>query len=225
MLHIGKDSTVDSSTWDERYAGEDLVWSATPNQWVEQVAVGLAPGRVLDLAGGEGRNALWLAARGWRATVVDFSQVGLDRARALAAQRFGADDERLVTVRADLVTYRPERGSFDLVLVVYLQLGEPARRIVLQMAAAAVAPGGRLLVVAHDSTNLTAGVGGPQDPRVLYTCGDIQADLAGTGLLIERSEAVLRAVETETGPRDAVDALLIAIRTGPEIAPTRETQS
>jgi SAM-dependent methyltransferase len=225
MLPSGKEGTVDSSTWDERYAGKDLVWSATPNQWVEQVAVGLAPGRVLDLAGGEGRNALWLAARGWRATVVDFSQVGLDRARALAVERFGDDDQRLVTVRADLLTYHPERGSFDLVLVVYLQLVAPARRAVLRMAATAVAPGGRLLVVAHDSTNLTAGVGGPPDPRVLYTCEDIQADLAGSGLLIERSEAVLRAVETETGPRDAVDALLLAVRTGPETRPTRETQS
>jgi SAM-dependent methyltransferase len=225
MLTGGKDGTVDSSTWDERYAGDDLVWSATPNQWVEQVAVGLAPGRVLDLAGGEGRNALWLAERGWRATVVDFSQVGLDRARALATQRFGADDERLVTMRADLLSYRPERGSYDLVLVVYLQLVAPARRTVLRMAAAAVAPGGRLLVVAHDSTNLTDGVGGPQDPRVLYTCEDIQTDLAGTGLLIERGEAVLRTVETETGPRDAVDALLLAVRTGPGTTPTRETQS
>jgi SAM-dependent methyltransferase len=216
---------VDSSTWDERYAGSNLVWSATPNQWVEQVAVGLAPGRVLDLAGGEGRNALWLADLGWQATVVDFSQVALDRARALAAERFGADDERLVTVRADLLTYQPEPGSYDLVLVVYLQLSAEARRTALLMAATAVAPGGMLLVVAHDSTNLTVGVGGPQDPHVLYTCGDVEADLAGTGLVIERSEAVLRTVETESGPREAVDALLVAVRTRDARTPTREAQS
>jgi SAM-dependent methyltransferase len=216
---------VDSSTWDERYSGNDLVWSATPNQWVEQVAVGLAPGRVLDLAGGEGRNALWLADRGWRATVVDFSHVALDRARALAVQRFGADDKRLVTAHADLLTYTPEPGSFDLVLVVYLQLVAEARRAVLRTAAAAVAPGGRLLVVAHDSTNLTAGFGGPQDPRVLYTCQDVEADIAGTGLAIERGEAVLRTVETENGRHDAVDALLLAVRTGRASTPTRETQS
>lgn len=124
----------------------------------------MAPGRVLDLAGGEGRNALWLADRGWQATVVDFSQVALDRARALAVQRFRANDRRLVAVRTDLLTYRPEHASFDLVLVVYLHLVAQARRAVLRMAAAAVAPGGRLLVVAHDSTNLTAGFGGPQGP-------------------------------------------------------------
>ena len=216
---------MDSSTWDERYAAADLVWSATPNRCVEQLAGDLAPGRILDLAGGEGRNALWLADRGWQATVVDFSHVALDRARALAVQRFGAEDQRLVTVKADLLTYRPEPASFDLVLVVYLHLVAEDRQSVLRMAATAVAPGGRLLVVAHDSTNLTAGVGGPQDPRVLYTSEDIEADLVGSGLVLERAGTVLRTVQTENGPRDAVDALLVAARTADASTSTRETQS
>lgn len=215
---------MNSSTWDQRYAGTDLVWSATPNQWVEQVAAGLAPGRVLDLAGGEGRNALWLADRGWQATVVDFSRVALDRAGSLAAERFGDEDGRLITVHADLLSYLPEPEAFDLVLVVYLQLVAGERRTVLQRAATAVAPGGRLLVVAHDSTNLTAGVGGPQDASVLYTAADIEADIAGAGLVIARSEAVLRTVATENGPREAIDALLLAARTRSS-ATTRETQS
>jgi SAM-dependent methyltransferase len=221
---LREEGTVDSSTWDQRYAGTDLVWSTTPNQWVEQLADGLAPGRVLDLAGGEGRNALWLADRGWHSTVVDFSQVALDRAGALTVQRFGAGDQRLVTVHADLLTYRPEPASFDLVLVIYLHLIAQDRRTVLRMAATAVAPSGRLLVVAHDATNLTAGVGGPQDPRVLYTCADVEADLAGSGLVIERSGTVLRAVETENGPRHAVDALLLASRPGDPTTLTRKTQ-
>jgi SAM-dependent methyltransferase len=217
---------VDSSSWDERYSGNDLVWSTTPNQWVEQATALLPSGRVLDLAGGEGRNALWLVDRGWRATVVDFSQVALDRARALAAQRFGADGERLMdTVRADLLTYRPDPGSFDLVLVVYLQVVPEARRAVLRMAATALAPGGVLLVVAHDSTNLTAGIGGPQDPRVLYTAEDVAADLAGSGVEVERCEAVLRTVASDEGPRDAVDALLLARRRSGASAQTEGTRS
>jgi SAM-dependent methyltransferase len=222
---LREEATVSNSAWDQRYAGTDLVWSTTPNQWVEQIAGGLAPGRVLDLAGGEGRNALWLADRGWHATVVDFSRVALDRAGALAVQRFGAEDQRLVTVQADLLTYRPEPASFDLVLVVYLHLVAEARRTVLRLAATAVAPSGHLLVVAHDATNLTAGVGGPQDSRVLYACADVEADLAGSGLVIERSGTVLRAVETENGPRHAVDALLLAIRPGETTTLTRTTQS
>ena len=203
---------MDSSTWDERYSGSDLVWSAGPNVWVEQIVGTFPVGRVLDLAGGEGRNALWLADRGWQATIVDFSQVGLDRARRLAEQRFGADDARITTVCADLLTYAPELAAFDLVLVVYLQLAAALRRTVLRAAADAVAPGGRLLVVAHDSTNLTAGAGGPQDPAVLYTADDIADDIAGSPLQIERREAVLREVTTEHGARTAVDALLLARR-------------
>lgn len=216
---------MNSSGWDERYSGHELVWSANPNQWVEQATAELPAGRVLDLAGGEGRNALWLADRGWTGTVVDFSQVALDRAGALASERFGAATGRLVTVRADLLSYQPEPASFDLVLVVYLQLPPEARRAVLGMAATAVAPGGRLLVVAHHPANLTAGVGGPQNRLVLYTSQDVAADIAGSGLVIERSEAMLRAVDTEHGPREAVDALLLAARTLEPRTTTKETQS
>ena len=60
---------MDSSAWDERYSGNDLAWSSTPNQWVGQLAAELPPGCVPGLAGGEGRNALCLADRGWQATV------------------------------------------------------------------------------------------------------------------------------------------------------------
>ena len=197
------------------------MWSATPNQWVEQLTADLPVGRVLDLAGGEGRNALWLACRGWQATVVDFSQVALDRVSELAAKRLGAGDQHVTTLRADVRTYRPTPGSFDLVLLVYLHLPADHRRTVVRSAASAVAPGGRLLVVAHDSKNLAGGFGGPQDPLLLYTADDVAADLVGTGLAIERSEAVLRTVVTDDGPRDAIDAVLMAINATPA---TREIE-
>jgi SAM-dependent methyltransferase len=203
---------VESEGWDERYAGSELVWSATPNQWVEQLTAELAPGRALDLAAGEGRNSLWLIERGWRATAVDFSQVGLDRARALATQRFGPDDQRLVTVCADLRDYQPDVQAFELVLVIYLQVDAVVRRAVMRAAAGAVAAGGRLLVVAHDSENLVAGVGGPQDPLVLYTAKDVAEDVAGCGLVVEQSGVVLRAVQTDDGERHAIDSIFMARR-------------
>jgi SAM-dependent methyltransferase len=202
---------INSSEWDERYSGTDLVWSATPNQWVERLTADLPVGRALDLAGGEGRNALWLAGRGWQATVVDFSQVALDRVRVLAAKRFGAGDQRVNMLRADVRTYQPTPGSFDLVLLVYLQVPADDRRTVVRSAASAVAPGGRLLVVAHDSKNMVGGFGGPQDAGLLYTAEDVAADLVGTGLAIECSEAVVRTVVTDDGPRDAIDVVLMAV--------------
>lgn len=202
---------MDSTDWDARYAGSELVWSAGPNLWVEQVCADLPPGTVADLAAGEGRNALWLAAKGWRATAVDFSAVALERARTLAAERLGDDVERFTTEQADLTTWSPAT-SYDLVLVVYLQLAAAERAAVLRAAARATAPGGRLVVVAHHSDNLTEGVGGPQSPQVLYTQDDVLADLADSdGLFVERSERALRPVAGD-GDRHAVDALVVLRR-------------
>jgi len=76
---------VDRHDWDARYAETELVWSAEPNRFVETELAALAPGRALDLAAGEGRNAIWLATRGWTVTVVDFSRVALEKASNLAA--------------------------------------------------------------------------------------------------------------------------------------------
>ena len=75
---------MDSAGWDERYAGDELVWKAEPNRFLVAETTGLTPGRALDLACGEGRNAAWLASRGWDTTGVDFSSVGLTKAARLA---------------------------------------------------------------------------------------------------------------------------------------------
>ena len=82
-----------------------------------------------------------------------------------------------------------------------------------QAAAAAVAPGGVLLVLAHDRSNLAEGVGGPQDPAILPTPEQVAADLADTGLTIERAEIVLRPVDG--APRPARDCLVLATRPSP----------
>jgi SAM-dependent methyltransferase len=203
---------MSNDMWDERYAASDLVWSATPNVWIEELTSGLLPGRVLDLAAGEGRNALWLAARGWDATAVDFSQVALDRAQQLADERLGEQASRFHTERADLLIYSPPPSGFDLVLVVYLQIPAEQRWMVMRTAAAALAPGGRLIVIAHDTENLKHGFGGPQDPDVLYTAQDVVSDLEGTDLVAERADTVVRVVTTDTGTREALDALVVAVR-------------
>jgi SAM-dependent methyltransferase len=194
---------VDAAAWDERYAATGLVWSATPNRTVAEQVEGLPPGTALDLAAGEGRNALWLAEHGWTVTAVDFSVVALDKAR-VAAERRGLD---VTAVLADVTTYDPGR-TFDLVLLAYLQLPWDALRTVLDTAARAVAPGGTFLLVAHDLANLTDGVGGPQDPAVLQTPDQVAAALPC--LRIDRAERVRRPVEIDGQTRFAVDTLVRA---------------
>lgn len=197
--------------WNRRYAASELVWSAGPNGFLVDEVAGLPPGRALDLACGEGRNAVWLARTGWRVTAVDFSDVGLAKARRRAA------DARveLELVQADLVEWEPEPGAFDLVCLLYLQLVAAELRVVLDRAAAAVAPGGTFLLVAHDLLNLTEGHGGPSEASVLYTPDDVVAAL--DGLEVERAERVLR--EVAGADRPAIDCLVRARRAVPGSAP------
>jgi SAM-dependent methyltransferase len=198
---------MDAEAWDERYREKELVWSAEPNQFVEQEAAGLPPGRALDLAAGEGRNAIWLARRGWDVEAVEFSPVAIDKGRDLAAH---AEVEVTWTL-ADL-TDAPELQQADLVLLAYLHLPQPAADEALRHAASLVRPGGTLLVVAHARRNLTEGYGGPEDPAILSEPDEVVAGLAGTGLEVEHAGEVTRTVVTDEGPRDAIDVLVRARR-------------
>ncbi|MEY3019811.1 MAG: hypothetical protein RLZZ272_795 [Actinomycetota bacterium] len=198
---------MDAAAWDARYGASGLVWSSTPNVWVERECADLAPGRALDLAAGEGRNAVWLAERRWDVEAIDFSPVGLDKARAMAAERGVA----LTTTVAD-VTAPLDVAPADLVLVCYLQLPrEPLARALVE-AARLTAPGGTLVVVAHDRDNLERGIGGPPDPAVLPSVTEVVAALDGSGLEVVRAEQVVRRVETDDGEREAIDLLVRALR-------------
>ncbi len=154
---------MDREGWNQRYETTDLVWTAEPNRFLVAEVEGLAPGTALDLGAGEGRNAVWLAQQGWQVTAVDFSDVGLAEAEQLAA----AAGVEMSTTCADLIGDRPPPRAFDLVAVLYVHLPASVRPAVNRCAADAVAPGGTLLVVGHDTTNPTDGYGGPQDPDVL----------------------------------------------------------
>lgn len=197
---------MDAAAWDERYDGHDLVWGTEPNRFVASELGGLRPGRALDLACGEGRNAIWLATRGWDATGVDFSTTAIERARRLAEDAGVGPHTRFVV--GDVVAGALPPGPFDVVVVAYLQLPEQDRRRALRSATQALAAGGTLLVVAHDSANVTGGCGGPQDPRVLYGAEDVVADLDGLDVAVDRAEQVRRPVQTDEGERDAIDVLV-----------------
>lgn len=109
---------MDAEYWNQRYDQTELVWSAGPNVWVEQVTSGLTPGTALDLGAGEGRNALWLAENGWDATAVDFSSVAIERAGGLARERLGDAVDRFHGVCTDLLSYQPTAQSSDLVMLI-----------------------------------------------------------------------------------------------------------
>ena len=184
-----------ASDWDGRYS-EKQQWSSEPNRLVAELVGDLPSGDAVDLAAGEGRHALWLAGRGWRATAVDFSAVGLDRGRAQP----GAD---VVTrIVDDVRTWTAPDASLDLVLVAYLHLPQEETVPLLTRAVDWLRPGGRLLVLGHDVENLTAGAGGPPDPEILHSVERL-APVAAR-LDVDRLEQVRR----ETPAGTALDTLL-----------------
>ena len=198
---------MDASGWDERYSGRDYLWDVSPNRFVEAHLADLTPGTAIDLAAGEGRNAVWLARRGWHVTAVDFSRVGLEKARRLALEH-GVED-RVRTTLADALTYTPAE-PVDLVVVAYLQLPPGPRRTVLQHAATWLRPGGTILVVAHDRSNVEHGHGGPSEPDHCY---EVDATVAAlSGLEVTSAAVVKRDVESDAGKVTALDTLIIATR-------------
>lgn len=193
---------MDRDVWNTRYAERDLIWSAEPNRFLVAEVSDLPPGRAIDIGAGEGRNALWLAEQGWEVTAVDFSNVAIDKGRRIAEHR-GLDLDWVV---ADLRDYVPPERSFDLVIEFYIQLASPLREEIWRRAAAAVAPGGTLLVVGHDLANLEHGYGGPQNPIALFTPDDVVETI--DGLDVVKADRVDRPVDGHV----AIDNLVRAVR-------------
>jgi SAM-dependent methyltransferase len=194
-----QDGGVRAADWDERYAQRQQ-WTTGPNPLVESLVGPLPPGDAVDLAAGEGRHALWLAARGWRVTAVDFSAVGLGRGRSQPGGGL------MTWETADVLTWTAPASSLDLVLVAYLHLPEPRTTELLRRAVGWLRPGGRLLVLGHDVDNIAAGVGGPQEPAILHSVERL-APVAEL-LDVDRLEQVRR--ETDAGV--ALDTVLWGAR-------------
>ena len=201
---------MDAADWNARYDTAELIWKGEPNRFLPPEVEGMDVGTAVDLACGEGRNAVWLAQQGWTVTGVDFSDVGIDKARGLASEN-GVEVSWVV---ADATTWAPPTEGFDLVAVFYLQLPAADRRAALRTAARALDVGGTLVLVGHDLLNLTEGHGGPQDPAVLLTAEDILDDLTAAEveldleLVTERAGRVDRVVATDDGERTAIDTFV-----------------
>ena len=190
--------------WDERYREKKLIWSAGPNRCLVEEVVGMNPGRALDVACGEGRNAIWLAEQGWKVSAFDYSSVAIDKAKARCTELSLDMDLRV----ADATAARP--GKFDLILFFYLHLPRDKNRQALAQAVSALAPGGTLLYVGHDQRNIKEGFGGPQDPSVL--CGPEEISGLLSELQVQRAETIVRTVEKDGVTHKALDLLVRANR-------------
>ncbi|MCO5993396.1 class I SAM-dependent methyltransferase [Actinoallomurus rhizosphaericola] len=198
--------------WEERYAGDTHVWSGRPNPQLVAEAGDLTPGTALDAGCGEGADAVWLASRGWRVTAVDFAATALRRARE-HAETFDADAAgRIDWLQADLTAWAPPEQRFDLVSTHYVHLaGE--RAAFFRRMAAAVAPGGSLLVVGHHPSDLETTVGRPPLPELFFTAEDVVACLDSGRWDVVAAEARPRPATDPDGNEVTVhDTVLRAVR-------------
>jgi len=187
--------------WNQRYLSQDSVWSLEPNELVSERLLGMEPGHMVDLAGGEGRNALAFAAKGWEVENVEISSVALAKF-AERAKRNGVEDQ-ITSTLGDAVESKFQL-QHSLVVVAYLQLPFMDLSRALSNAMDQLEPGGLLFGVFHGDRNLTDGTGGPQDPSVLPTSDQLEGWLGKTGLKGQVAERV-RVVETDLGRSDAID--------------------
>ena len=178
------------NVWDERFAEPGYKYGTEPNAFLREQAARLPPGsRVLVPGDGEGRNGVWLAEQGHAVTAVDASQVGLQKARALAASRGVA----LATKWGDLTDWAPQAGSLDAVVLVYTHLPGAIRQRAHRHLAQGLRPGGWLILEAFHPAQLAHASGGPKDPDMLYTPEQLDADFAGllTPVLVWHGETTL----------------------------------
>jgi SAM-dependent methyltransferase len=203
---------VDSNTWDQKYSTEEFIYTKVENRFVVEFCKDLdgTNKRAIDLAGGEGRNSVWLAKRGWQVENIDFSQVALDKYLQFAKEE-GVEDNCLATY-ADGQSFAPKLSPVELALIPYLQIPQKDLAIAIRRLARHVAPGGQLVGVWHSRENLAGGFGGPRDPDVLPSVETIAEALVETGLEIEVLENRDGQIQTKEGLKPSVTLVLLAKR-------------
>jgi len=168
--------------WDARYAEPGYAYGTEPNDFLVEVAARIPPGRVLCLGEGEGRNAAFLAARGFEVVAVDLSRVGLDKAAALARER----GVRVTTVHADLKAFTIEPGAWAGIVSLWIHLPAAERAPLHRRCVAGLAPGGAFVLEAYTPRQLEFGTGGPQSAERMATLAALREELAGLDLEIAR---------------------------------------
>ena len=166
----------DEQSFEERYRSTDALWSGRPNKQLVAEAADLPPGTALDVGCGEGADAIWLAERGWQVTAVDFARTALERGRAHAETLGSEIADRIRWVHADVTAELPGE-EFDLISAQFMHLPPDQRRALFARLADAVAPGGTLLVVGHDFSDVAAGAHRPPEPERFFTAAEVAGAL------------------------------------------------
>lgn len=193
-----------AAQWDARYSSEPDLWTKEPNGPLAQFAGELEPGRALDIGAGDGRNAIWLATRGWAVTAIDLSAVALER----AAERAAARDAQLECIVADWHEHDFGEAAFELVVVSFMHQQPDEREALFARVRRALVPGGHVFTVGVVLAD--HGRRGPPDAERLYTPERVRQALRGFEVL--RCEEHAYEQEHSTGRRMVTDVVAVGRR-------------
>jgi SAM-dependent methyltransferase len=200
--------TSPSLYWDLKYETEEFIYTKTANRFVVELCSDLAAGTAIDLAGGEGRNTVWLAERGWRVEDVDLSATGLKKAQAFAKER---NVSSLVsTLCASGADFKSNVAPADLGLIGYLQVPNELLKASMKNLVSQLKPGANLVGVWHARENLGVGFGGPQDPEVLPSVETMTKICAQLPVNVNSLELRDGQVQTKEGLKPSITLLLSA---------------
>jgi SAM-dependent methyltransferase len=201
-------SVAAPSYWNAKYATDEFIYTKTANRFVIELCEGLPPGLAIDLAGGEGRNTVWLAEQGWRVENVDISEVGLAKCEAFAAER--GVPERVSTLCASGADFKSSLAPVDLAIVPYLQVPAALLNASLKNLISQIKPGGYLVGVWHARENLDGGFGGPQNPDVLPSVASMKQFCDSMPLETQVCELREGQVQTKDGLKPSITLILKA---------------
>ena len=190
--------------WDERYSAEEYAYGTTPNKFLEENFNCIPKGKVLSLAEGEGRNAVFLAKQGYSVTAVDASLVGLNKARKLAEEN-GVVVE---CIHADLAEYDLGENTWDGIVSIFCPLPSSLRKELYKKVIAGLKPNGVFLLEAYTPNQLKYGTGGGSSVDAMQSKESLSLELAGLEFkhLIELERNVIEGMY-HTGVGSVVQAI------------------
>jgi hypothetical protein len=204
----GKPSVSPSAYWNAKYETSEFIYTKTANRFIVEFCEPLTPGAAIDLAGGEGRNTVWLAEHGWTVENVDISPVGLQKCTEFAAER--GVSERVRVLCASGADFKSTLAPVDLGILPYLQVEQSLLEASLKNLVSQIKSGGTLVGVWHARENLGVGFGGPQDPAVLPSVDSMTQICAGLPLQVEVCELRDGQVQTKDGLKPSITLVLKA---------------
>jgi SAM-dependent methyltransferase len=203
---------LDAEYWNKKFEVDEYIYTKDVNRFVKEFGTEIIAnrpvGKMIDLAGGEGRNSVWFAEQGWQAEIIDFSKAALTKALALAEER-GVADKYFAHI-ADATGFESVLTPVDVGLIAYLQVSNEDLFDALDTLIENIKPGGYLLGVWHARENLTEGFGGPQDPNILPTASEVREFLESQPVEIEVLENREGQIQTREGLKPSTTLVLRA---------------